>query len=30
MHNRWFIKTISARLDVLIKEALGEANALNR
>jgi hypothetical protein len=30
MHNRWFIQTISARLDVVIKEALGEANALNR
>jgi hypothetical protein len=30
MHDKWFIKTWSARLDVLIKEALGEANALSR
>jgi hypothetical protein len=30
LHNRWFIKTYSAQLDVLIKEALGQANSLNR
>ena len=30
LHNRWFIKTLSAQLDVLIKQALGQANSLNR
>jgi hypothetical protein len=30
MHHKWFIQTLSAQLDSLIKQALGQANALNR
>jgi hypothetical protein len=30
LHNRWFIKAHSAQLDVLIKQALGQANSINR
>jgi hypothetical protein len=30
LHNRWFIKTMSAQADYLIKQALGQANTLNR
>lgn len=30
LHNRWFIETLSAQLDFLMKQALGQAETLNR